>query len=83
MYGDRDQAMANNIFNGTADSLLTGSLYFPSQLVTHNGNFSGVNGCMRVVAKSVDLQGDAQFNINCNGTGIGSIEIPGSVRLVE
>jgi hypothetical protein len=83
MYGDRDQAMANNTFNGTADSLLTGSLYFPSQKVTHNGNFSGMNGCMRVVAKSVDLQGDAQFSITCNGTGIGSIEIPGSVRLVE
>src|SRR5690606_2500516 len=45
MYGDRDQGDADHIFNGTADSLMTGALYFPTQSVTHNGNFSGVNGC--------------------------------------
>jgi hypothetical protein len=83
MYGDRDQGSADNIFNGTANSLMTGALYFPTQKVTHNGNFSGVNGCMRIISKSIDLQGNASFNTNCAGTGLDAIEVPGSVRLVE
>jgi hypothetical protein len=83
MYGDRDQGNAENIFNGTADSLLTGALYFPTQQVTHNGNFSGANGCMRIISKAIDLRGNAAFNTNCEGTGLDAIEVPGSVRLVE
>lgn len=83
MYGDRDQANATNIMNGTAASRLTGALYFPSQEVQHNGNFSGVNGCMQIVARKIDLQGNANFNSNCAGTGMASVTIPGNVRLVE
>ncbi|MEZ5970463.1 MAG: pilus assembly protein TadG-related protein [Hyphomonadaceae bacterium] len=83
MYGDRDQGNADNIFNGTADSNFTGALYFPTQQVTHNGNFSGSNGCLRVVARSIDLRGDASFGTDCTGTGLDTIEVPGSVRLVE
>jgi hypothetical protein len=83
MFGDRDNGNGDNIFNGTANSSLTGALYFPTQMVTYNGNFSGVNGCLRLVARSIDLQGDADFNTNCEGTGLDTIEVPGSVRLVE
>jgi hypothetical protein len=82
-YGDRDQADANNIFNGTAASRLTGALYFPSQEVTFNGNFSGDNGCLRLVARAIDLQGNTNFNSNCSGTGLNDIPIPGPVRMVE
>lgn len=83
MYGDRDQGNAENVFNGTADSLFTGTLYFPSQQVTHNGNFSGENGCMRVVARSIDLRGNSAFGTDCAGTGLDVIEVPGAVRLIE
>jgi hypothetical protein len=83
MYGDRDQSNAENVFNGTADSLLTGALYFPSQRVTQNGNFSGANGCLRIVAMSIDLRGNSGFSTNCEGTGLDAIEVPGSVSLVE
>jgi len=83
MYGDRDQGNADNIFNGTANSSMTGALYFPTQQVTHNGNFSGANGCLRIVSKSIDLRGDAGFSTNCAGTGLDTIEVPGAVRLVE
>lgn len=83
MYGDRDQGNAENVFNGTASSRFTGALYFPTQEVTHNGNFSGANGCLRIVARAIDLRGDAGFGIDCTGTGLDAIEVPGSVRLVE
>lgn len=83
MYGDRDQGDADHIFNGTADSQMTGALYFPTQTVTHNGNFTGSNGCLRIVARSIDLQGDAGFATNCAGTGLDIINVPGAIRLVE
>ncbi len=83
MYGDRDQGNADNIFNGTADSSFTGALYFPTQQVTHNGNFSGESGCLRIVARAIDLRGNAGFSTDCTGTGLDTIEVPGSVRLVE
>jgi hypothetical protein len=83
MYGDRDQGSADNIFNGTANSSLTGALYFPTQMVTYNGNFSGNSGCLRIVSRSIDLQGDAGFSTDCAGTGLDEIEVPGSVRLME
>lgn len=83
MYGDRDQGNAENVFNGTADSSFTGTLYFPTQQVTHNGNFSGDNGCMRVVARSIDLRGNSGFGTDCAGTGLDVIEVPGAVRLIE
>jgi hypothetical protein len=82
-YGDRDQGDANNIFNGTADSVMTGALYFPTQMVTFNGNFSGENGCLRMVARAIDLGGNANFDADCTGTGINDIPIPGPVRMVE
>jgi hypothetical protein len=83
MYGDRDQGNAENVFNGTTNSSFTGALYFPTQEVTHNGNFSGDNGCLRVVARSIDLRGNSGFSTNCEGTGLDVIEVPGSVRLIE
>ncbi len=83
MYGDRDEGNAENVFNGTADSSFIGALYFPTQEVTHNGNFSGHNGCLRIVARAIDLRGNSGFGTDCAGTGLDVIEVPGSVRLVE
>jgi hypothetical protein len=82
-YGDRQQGDADNIFNGTADSVMTGALYFPSQMVRFNGNFSGQNGCLRMIARAIDLGGNADFQADCAGTGINDIPIPGPVRMVE
>lgn len=83
MYGDRDQGDATHTFNGTANSLLTGALYFPTQTVRHLGNFSGVNGCLRIVSRRIQITGDAGFGTNCTGTGLGEIEVPSAIRLVE
>jgi len=38
---------------------------------------------LRIVARSIDLRGNSGFGINCAGTGLDAIEVPGSVRLVE
>ena len=74
-----------NKFNGTADSNLTGYLYFASQPVSYAGNFSGKHGCTRVVADTVSWAGSTTISDNsyCEAYGMHtdpSIEI---VKLVE
>jgi len=82
-YGDRTQATAKNTINGNATSLLTGTIYFPSQEVDFLGNFSGSSGCMQVVADTIYYTGSATFQTNCTGKGMKTIPVPGSVTLVE
>jgi Flp pilus assembly protein TadG len=69
--------------NGTANSSLTGDIYFKKAAVQVLGDFSGAGGCMHVVADTVLWSGNSTVSANC--TGYGMIEIPGvyTVRLVE
>jgi len=64
-YGDPDNANGTNKFNGTPTSTLTGALYFPSQDVQYLGNFTGVNGCMRIVARTIDFRGNTTMSVTC------------------
>src|SRR5262249_39665313 len=43
-YGDRTQAYATNTLNGNTSTVMTGTVYFPSQEIDFLGNFSGNNG---------------------------------------
>jgi Flp pilus assembly protein TadG len=82
-FGDRaSSGGSDNVFNGSADSLLTGALYFPTQAVEYKGNFSGVGGCTQVVAKTIEWTGNATISQNCTSLGLKSVPIPGAVRLV-
>ncbi|ESY66466.1 MULTISPECIES: pilus assembly protein TadG-related protein [Mesorhizobium] len=83
MYGDRTGTGGQSTFNGTASSLLTGSLYFPKQQVNYLGNFSGKNGCTRVVADLIQWSGNSTINQNCKSLGIDNIPAAPSVALVE
>jgi len=82
-YGDRTQPNATQSFNGTANSTLTGAIYFPSQRVVKNGDFGGNNGCMKIVADTITLSGNTNIQGTCPGTGMNDIPIPGAVALVE
>jgi len=69
VYGDPDNAyQANNPskLNGTADSTLTGAIYFPNQAIQYLGNFSGNNACIRVVARTIDFRGNATISATCS-----------------
>jgi hypothetical protein len=71
------------IINGSSSSRLTGDIYFKKAEVNFLGNFSGLNGCMHIVADTVQWSGNSTVQANCSGYGM--IEIPGifTVRLVE
>jgi hypothetical protein len=83
MYGDDNNPWAENKFNGTAASTLTGALYFPTTKVTVTGNFSGVDGCMQLVADQINFTGSASFAVDCTAHGMEYITTPGTVALAE
>lgn len=70
-------------FNGTADSLMTGALYFPSRDVQYNGNFSGLNGCTQIVARTVTWTGNTSISADCEAYGIRPIPVLSLVKLTE
>lgn len=82
-YGDRAGNSASSTFNGTADSLLTGAIYFPKQQVSYLGNFSGNGGCTQVVAKTIQWSGNTTINQDCTSLGMRNIPAAQSVALVE
>lgn len=70
MMGDRSCTSCsglNETLNGTANSLMTGAIYFPKTQVRYLGNFSGVNGCTQVVADTILWNGNTHLSINCSG----------------
>lgn len=71
-----------NRFNGTADSKLTGALYFPKQNVEYKGNFSGNGGCTQIVANQVEWSGNTHFTVDCTAHGLEPIVAGSAVRLV-
>ncbi len=83
LYADRGNIGGSDTLNGTADSLLTGALYFPGQQVNYLGNFSGNGGCTQVVADTVQWSGNSSINQNCTSLGMRDIPATQSVQLVE
>jgi hypothetical protein len=82
-FSDRSQASANQQVNGNSLSVLTGALYFPSQSLTINGDYSGANGCMQVVADKITYSGNSNLSGDCSAYGLSSIPVPGGTTLVE
>ncbi|MFK0690843.1 pilus assembly protein TadG-related protein [Mesorhizobium sp. IMUNJ 23033] len=82
-YGDRTGTAAQSTFNGTANSLLTGAIYFPRQQVNYLGNFSGINGCTQVVADTIQWSGSTTIKQDCTSLGMKNIPAAQAVRIVE
>jgi len=84
LWGDRTNAPGTQVrLNGTASSALIGALYFPSQTVDMLGDFSGSQGCTRIVSWRMNLSGNANFESDCSHSGVQTIQTPGAVRLAE
>jgi hypothetical protein len=82
-FSDRSQSTASQSFNGTSSSVLTGALYFPTQALTVNGDFTGANGCMQIIADTISFSGNSTLSSNCAAYGINSVPAPGATALVE
>ncbi|MBU6371218.1 MAG: hypothetical protein KJS97_00705 [Alphaproteobacteria bacterium] len=82
-YGDRASSGGTNRFNGTAASLLTGTIYAPRQDVAYLGNFSGSGGCTQVVASTVTWSGSTTIAVDCSAYGMSQVPILQVVKVVE
>jgi hypothetical protein len=82
LFGDRS-ATDDVTLNGTADSKLTGAVYFANQNINYLGNFSGNGGCTQVVGKTVEWSGNTTINQDCTAYGMRTIPAMQLVKLVE
>jgi len=83
-FSDRTQSNANQQINGTSSSMLTGALYFPTQSLSINGDYTGANGCMQVVADTISYSGNSNLSGNCSAYGMDTVPVPGGgTTLVE
>ena len=81
-FGDRSNASSVTL-NGTAASHLTGNLYFANQQVSYLGNFSGLNGCVRVVGRTVQWSGNTSVSDDCSSYAMQQIPAQQLIALVE
>lgn len=82
-FGDRLDYGASHVFNGTADSQITGAIYTPSGDISFQGEYSGQNGCMQLVGYTISVTGNANITTDCSDLGVNWAEVPSSVWLVE
>ena len=83
MFGDRNNAFATQKLNGNSTSKITGAVYFPTMELDFQGNWTGNNGCMQLVADVIYYTGNGTFTNDCSGTGIKPALVPGQLALVE
>ena len=74
---------AGALFNGGASTKMTGALYFPDGAVDYKGNVAGTNGCVQIVASTIEWTGNSAFRADCSAYGMTDIMTPGSVSLKE
>ena len=95
IYQDRravDSAPTGNItssspnkINGNSSSKVIGSIYFPNQQLTYNGDGTAGATCTQFVAKRIYWSGNSginNFTANCDNFGISNIIAPLKVRLI-
>jgi hypothetical protein len=86
-FGDRSDSSSAPSFGGGSGQDITGAIYFPAQNVSYSGNSSSASQCVQVVAYTVSVAGNANFQGTCPGDGMSIMNVtddaPGSVTLTE
>lgn len=81
-FADRSGSSVNHVLNGTSDSVLTGAIYTPNDNLAFSGTNNTATGCTQIIARTLDLTGNSGIGVNCAGTGVQDMYMPGGVRLV-
>lgn len=82
-FGAREGERQSHVFNGGAGSSLTGALYLPGHDVEYAGNFTGADGCLQVVARTVNWTGTADIAADCSARGMAALPGQQLIRIVE
>ena len=72
------------LINGNQSSIITGTLYFPTQQLTFSGGASTEGGCTNVVVANIVFTGNTSFHNHCENAGTQEIvsELSGSSMVV-
>lgn len=82
-FADRDGGRGSHVFNGGAGSSLTGAIYMAGQDIDYAGNFTGDDGCLQIVARTVSWTGKANIASDCTAHGMSALPGQQQVRIVE
>jgi len=73
----------NHSINGSSTTILEGAIYMPSDHVDYAGGAAAANGCLQVIAWTIDFTGGSEFQSNCTNSGTTDIAVNESVTVVE
>lgn len=77
-FGDRAGSTSNNNnISGASTSVLTGTLYYPTQQVTYSGGSSSPSNCTHVIADTITFSGSTYLGNGCSSDGVASITASG------
>ncbi len=84
IFGSRDATTASHTINGNFGSTIDGAIYAPASHLTLSGSAqTSMHGCTQFVTDTVTFSGSGTIDISCESTAGPTIEVPGSVTLVE
>jgi Flp pilus assembly protein TadG len=70
MFGDHNAPVGTSYkFNGGASQVLRGAIYVPEGAAQYAGGANDSKACTQLVANTITFTGNANFAINCSGTG--------------
>lgn len=81
--GDRSDTRPVHRFNGTADTVLNGSIYTPASAVEYLGDFAGAKSCLQLIGARIKILGTADISSACETEGLNWARVPGATLLVE
>jgi len=74
MFGDRDMPISTSFkFNGGANQVMGGALYFPKGDVEYAGGANTNVNCTQVIGDKISFVGNSNLKVNCSGYGTKSI----------
>ncbi|CTQ54507.1 putative membrane protein [Roseibium album] len=83
IFVDRNNPNDTHIFNGSSDSTLNGAVYAANGHVEYAGTSTVGGGCTQIVAKTVEITGDAGIGSDCTLMGFNEIKNEQMIALVE
>lgn len=69
-FGDRADTTSTHQINGTNASSITGAIYATGADLVFTGDFSGLDGCMQLIAGTIEMTGNTTINSSCDSYGI-------------
>ncbi|TDI54298.1 MAG: hypothetical protein E2O93_09280 [Alphaproteobacteria bacterium] len=83
-FAERDESVQlNHIIDGSANTNFEGAIYTPTDDINYAGGAGGVNGCLQVIAWTIEFTGNSEFESDCTNSGTTDIAVNESITIVE